>query len=105
MKIAHDPLPIDASAEGYKGKKTSKTTPDSTGEIDKKELRPVGHRSVELHFDFCFQQNAHGGWVRGLRYIGRGLWRAKRAYRRERRNRRHRAGSERQRQNPTADQQ
>jgi len=132
MKIAHDPLPIDASAEGYKGKKTSKTTPDSTGEIDKKELRPSGDRSVELDFGFCFQQNAYGGWGRGLRYTGRGLWRAKRAYRRSAgiadiardrkgkgkilprinadkrgsakiagiaRHRRHRAGSEKQRQN------
>jgi len=31
----------------------------------KKGLRPVGHRSVELHFGFCFQQNAYGGWGRG----------------------------------------
>jgi len=31
----------------------------------KKELRPFGDRSVELGFDFCFQQNAYGGWVYG----------------------------------------
>jgi len=42
---------------------------------------------VELHFDFCFQQNAYGGWVGVLRDAGRGLWRAERAYRRDRRNR------------------
>jgi hypothetical protein len=37
-----------------------------------KELRPLGDRSVELHFDFCFQQNAYGGWGPWLRVIGRG---------------------------------
>jgi hypothetical protein len=31
----------------------------------KKGLRPFGHRTVELGFDFCFQQNAYGGWVYG----------------------------------------
>jgi len=31
----------------------------------KKGLRPFGHRSVEVRFDFCFQQNAYGGWVYG----------------------------------------
>jgi len=30
-----------------------------------KGLRPFGDRSVELGFDFCFQQNAYGGWVYG----------------------------------------
>jgi len=25
-----------------------------------------------LHFDFCFQQNAYGGWGRGLKDTGRG---------------------------------
>jgi hypothetical protein len=32
---------------------------------EKKELRPFGDRSVELGFDFCFQQNAYGGWGPG----------------------------------------
>jgi hypothetical protein len=58
MKIAHDPLPIDASAEGYKAKKTGKMTPIRLAKTTEKELRPFGDRSVELHFDFCFQQNA-----------------------------------------------
>jgi hypothetical protein len=31
----------------------------------KKGLRPLGHRSVELRFDVCFQQNAYGGWGPG----------------------------------------
>jgi len=65
MKIAHDPLPINASAEGYKGKKTSKMTPFRQGKTGEKRLRPLGHRSVEWHFDFCFQQNAYGGWDPG----------------------------------------
>src|SRR5215472_11845929 len=56
----------------------------------KKALRPVGHRSVELGFGFCFQQNAYGGVGLWLRDAGRGPWRAKRAYRRNRRDRRHR---------------
>jgi hypothetical protein len=37
-----------------------------------KGLWPFGDRSVELHFGFCFQQNAYGGWGRGLRDAGRG---------------------------------
>jgi len=67
MKIAHDPLPIDASAEGYKSKKTGKMTPIRPGKTTEKGLRPSGDRSVELHFGFCFQQNVKGGWGRGLR--------------------------------------
>ena len=67
-----DPLPINASAEGYKGEKTGKMTPIRQGKRTEKRLRLVGHRSVELHFDFCFQQNAYGGWGRGLKDTGRG---------------------------------
>jgi hypothetical protein len=74
MKIAHDPLPINASAEGYKAKKTGKMTPIRLAKTTEKELRPFGDRSVELHFDFCFQQNVYGGWGRGLKDTGRGLW-------------------------------
>jgi len=65
MKIAHDPLPIYASAEGYKGKKSGKMTAIRQDKTSEKGLRPLGHRSVELHFGFCFQQNAYGGWVAG----------------------------------------
>jgi hypothetical protein len=32
---------------------------------DEKRFRPVGHRSVEMGFDFCFQQTLMGGWVYG----------------------------------------
>jgi hypothetical protein len=39
----------------------------------KKELRPVGDRSVEWHFGFCFQQNVYGGVGLWLRDAGRGL--------------------------------
>jgi len=60
-----DPLPTDESAEGYKGKKTSKMTPIRLAKTTEKGLRPLGHRSVELHFGFCFQQSAMGGWGRG----------------------------------------
>jgi hypothetical protein len=31
----------------------------------KKGFRPLGHRSVELGFDLCFQQNAYRGWGPG----------------------------------------
>jgi hypothetical protein len=56
MKIAHDPLPINVPAEGYKGKKTGKMTPIRQGKTTEKRLRPVGHRSVELRLGVCFQQ-------------------------------------------------
>jgi len=69
----YDPLPINASAEGYKSKKTGKMTPIRQRKTSEKELRPLGHRSVELGFDFCFQQNVYGGWGRGLKDTGRGL--------------------------------
>jgi hypothetical protein len=61
----YDPLPTGQLAEGYKGKKTSKMTPIRLAKTTEKELRPLGDRSVELHFDVCFQQNAYGGWVSG----------------------------------------
>jgi hypothetical protein len=32
---------------------------------EERRLRPLGHRSVELHFGVCLQQNAYGGWVYG----------------------------------------
>jgi hypothetical protein len=38
----------------------------------KKGFRPLGHRSVELGFDLCFQQNVYGGWGQWLRDAGRG---------------------------------
>jgi hypothetical protein len=59
--------------EGYNGKTTSKMTLIRQGKTTEKWLRPFGDRSVELHFGFCFQQNAYGGWGRGLRDTGRGL--------------------------------
>jgi hypothetical protein len=60
-----DPLPTDASAEGYNSEKTYPMTRMALAKTMEKELRPFGHRSVELHFTFCFQQNAYGGWVSG----------------------------------------
>jgi len=50
-----DPLPINASAEGCKGKKTGKMTPIRRSKMSEKGLRPFGHRSVEFGFGFCFQ--------------------------------------------------
>jgi hypothetical protein len=35
----------------------------------KKRLRPVGHRSVEVGFDLCFQQK----WVRGVGWARKAL--------------------------------
>jgi len=67
-----DPLPINALAEGYKRKKTSKMTAIRLAKTTEKGLRPFGDRSVELHFTFCFQQNAMGGGGRGLKDTGRG---------------------------------
>jgi hypothetical protein len=49
-----------------------------------KGLRQAYDSLVELNFDVCFQQKRYprvGVW---LRYTGRGLWRAKSAYRRDR---------------------
>jgi len=69
----YDPLPINALAEGYKGKKTGKSTPIRRAKTTEKGLRPFGDRSVELHFSFCFQQNVMGGGGRGLKDTGRGL--------------------------------
>jgi hypothetical protein len=48
-------------------------TPIRRAKTTEKGFRPFGHRSVELHFGFCFQQNAYGGWGRGLKDTGRGL--------------------------------
>jgi len=67
MKTSHDPLPIDASAEGYNGEKTSKMTPIQSRKTTEKKLRPLGHRSVELEFSICLQQNLMGGGVAGCR--------------------------------------
>jgi hypothetical protein len=39
----------------------------------KRDFRPLGHRSVELGFDLCFQQSAMGGWGLWLKDISRGL--------------------------------
>ena len=47
------------------GKKTGKMTPIGLAKVIEKGLRPFGHRSVELQFGVCFQQNAYGGWVSG----------------------------------------
>jgi hypothetical protein len=41
-----DPLPINASAEGYKAKKTGKMTPIRLAKTTEKGLRPFGDRSV-----------------------------------------------------------
>jgi hypothetical protein len=38
----------------------------------KNGFQPFGHRSVELHFDFCFQQNAYAGVGCWLQAAGRG---------------------------------
>src|SRR5438045_1739049 len=51
------PLPTDEQAEGYKGEKTRKMTPIRLTKTTEKGLRPLGDSTVELHFDFCFQQN------------------------------------------------
>jgi hypothetical protein len=51
-----DPLPINASAEGYKGKRTSKMTPILLAKTIEKRLRQLVDKTVELHFGFCFQQ-------------------------------------------------
>jgi hypothetical protein len=48
MKIARDPLPIDASAEGYKGKKTGKMTPVRQGKTSEKGLRPLGRQYCRI---------------------------------------------------------
>jgi hypothetical protein len=40
-------------------------TPIWLAKMTEKGLRPLGDRSVELHFGFCFQQNTYGGWVSG----------------------------------------
>jgi hypothetical protein len=58
MRIAHDPLPMNASAEGYKSKKTGKMTPIRLAKTIEKGLRHPFDRPFELHFGFCFQQNA-----------------------------------------------
>jgi len=68
-----DPLPIKAQAEGYKNKKTGKMTPIQQGKTTERGVRLVGHRSVELKLSVCLQQNAYGGWGRGLKDTGRGL--------------------------------
>jgi hypothetical protein len=47
---------MNASAEGYKGKKTGKMTPIRLAKTTSKGLRPLGHRSVELELGVCFQQ-------------------------------------------------
>jgi hypothetical protein len=60
-----DPLPINASAEGYKSKKTGKMIPIRLAKTTEKGPQPFGDRSVELHFSFCFQQSAYGGWGAG----------------------------------------
>jgi hypothetical protein len=65
LKASHDPLLTDESAEGYKGEKTSKMTSIRLAKTAKKGFDRSVDRSVELHFDFCFQQNAYGGWVSG----------------------------------------
>jgi hypothetical protein len=48
-------------------------TPIQQGKTTERGVRLVGHRSVELHFGVCLQQNAYGGWGRGLKDTGRGL--------------------------------
>jgi hypothetical protein len=68
-----DPLPINAQAEGCQSKKTGKMTPIRLAKTSEKGLRPLGHRSVELHFSFCFQQKAYPRVGRGLKDAGRGL--------------------------------
>jgi len=60
-----DLLPTDSSAEGYKGEKTSQMTPIALGKTTEKSFDSSVDSSVELHFTFCFQQNAMGGWVAG----------------------------------------
>jgi len=45
---------------------------NQTAKHEEKQLRPIGHRSVELGFDLCLQQNVYprvGVW---LKDIGRG---------------------------------
>jgi hypothetical protein len=45
--------------------------------MGEKELRPVGDRSVELGFDFCFQQKSYPRVGRGLRGQAEGCKNAK----------------------------
>jgi hypothetical protein len=54
---------------GKQGLKLNRIEALKNGE---KELRPFGHRSVELEFDVCFQQSVYGGWVKWLKDAGRG---------------------------------
>ena len=42
-----------------------KLNPIGVPKNGEKGLRPLGHRSVEWHFDLCFQQRSYGGWGRG----------------------------------------
>jgi hypothetical protein len=60
------------SAEGYKVEKTDKMTSIRLAKTIEKRLRPSGHRSVELWFGFCFQQNVYPGVCRWLRDAGSG---------------------------------
>jgi hypothetical protein len=60
-----DPLPIDASAEGYKSKKIGKMTPIRLAKTTEKWPRQPFDSPFELHFSFCFQQKAMGGGVAG----------------------------------------
>jgi hypothetical protein len=47
------------------GKRRRKLGPIRPLKNAKEGLRPLGHRSVELRFDVCFQQSAMGGGVYG----------------------------------------
>jgi hypothetical protein len=58
-------VPSDASAEGYKGEKTSEMTPIRQGKTLERGLDRSVDRSVEFDFDLCFQQNVYGGWLAG----------------------------------------
>ena len=60
-----DPLPIDTSAEGYKSKKTCQMTLIGLAKTTEKGFDRSVDRAVELHFDFCLQQNGMGGGVAG----------------------------------------
>ena len=61
-----DPLPTDASAEGYNGEKTSKMTPIWLAKTTEQGFRPLGRQFGRIAVRLLFSTNAYGGWGRGL---------------------------------------
>ena len=61
MNALCDPLPT----EQLKRKNQAEIGANWTVEKQEKSFRPFGHRSVELGFDVCFQQNVYPRVVAG----------------------------------------